>query len=122
MISRSAPELFSCYLGTSSSPAAAESAPFIFLQLTCHNKDDESADAMEPVEDGPGLGLRVGAAQTHHRLYNGEHRQQQTNHRVERRVLKTKNSMVYSGFCIIYISLIKLVKDSKLWTFERLKR
>ena len=56
--------------------------------FTCEYEEHESTDAVNPVEDGPVVGLGVRATEADDRLNDDEHGENEAEHRVRRAVLK----------------------------------
>ena len=56
--------------------------------FTWEYEERESTDAVDPVEDGPVVGLGVRATEADDRLNDDEHGENEAEHRVRRAVLK----------------------------------
>ena len=66
--------------------------------FTCEYEERKSTDAVNPVEDGPVVGLGVRATEADDRLNDDEHGENEAEHRVRRAVLKQTKSITDPTF------------------------
>ena len=76
--------------------------------FTCEYEERESTDAVNPVEDGPVVGLGVRATEADDRLNDDEHGENEAEHRVRRAVLKQTKSITDPTFRSGYPQRLRL--------------